>query len=60
VLANLGLSTQLAALGTCLALGRPDAYLWLVLGCGALVVCLALRRELAGRRSGTTAAGEAL
>jgi hypothetical protein len=60
VLANLGLSTQLAALGTCLALGRAEAYLWLVLGCGALVVCLALRRELAGRRSGTTAAGEAL
>jgi len=60
VLANLGLSTQLAALGLCLAAGSPEAYLWLVLGCGALVACLVLRREFVGRRPGTTAAGEAL
>ena len=36
IVANFGLSTQLAALGVCLALGRPAAYLWIVLGCGAL------------------------
>jgi archaetidylinositol phosphate synthase len=51
VLANLGLSTQLAALGVCLALGAPAAYLWLVLGCGLGVVALAARRELSLRRS---------
>ena len=50
VLANLGLSTQLAALGVCLALGRPAAYLWLVLGCGLGVAGLAARRERALRR----------
>lgn len=50
VLANFGLSTQLAALGVCLAVGRPAAYLWLVLGCGAAVVALAARRELTLRR----------
>jgi archaetidylinositol phosphate synthase len=46
VVANFGLSTQLAVLGLCLAVGRPPAYLWLVLGCGAAVVALAPRREL--------------
>jgi phosphatidylglycerophosphate synthase len=40
VLANLGLSTQLAALGLCLALDAPAAYLWIVLAC--LVVTGAL------------------
>ena len=60
MLANMGLSTQLAALGVCLALGRPQAYLWLVLACGAAVVGLAVRRELTARRPGTTAAREAL
>src|SRR4051794_19278578 len=44
VLANLGLSTQLAVLGVCLVAGRPQAYLWVAIGCGALVACLALRR----------------
>lgn len=50
VLANLGLSTQLAALGVCLALSAPEAYLWLVLGCLALLPFLQLRRELRVRR----------
>jgi len=49
VVAQLGLSTQLAALGGCLALGRPQAYLWLVLGCGLLLIPLALRRERLAR-----------
>ena len=35
ILANLGLSTQLALLGVCLVLGAPTAYLWLVLAGGA-------------------------
>ena len=49
VVAQLGLSTQLAALGACLVLDRPQAYLWIVLGCGALLVPLALRRERLAR-----------
>ncbi len=49
VLANFGLSTQLAALGLALALGRPAAYLWLVLACGASLVLLELRRALRAR-----------
>lgn len=49
VIANFGLSTQLAALGLCLALGWPAAYLWLVFGCGLAVVALAGRRELSLR-----------
>jgi hypothetical protein len=51
VLANVGLSTQLAALGVCLALSRPAAYLWLVLGCATAVVALAARRELSLRHA---------
>ncbi|MGH3001595.1 MAG: CDP-alcohol phosphatidyltransferase family protein [Gaiellaceae bacterium] len=50
-IANFGLSTQMAALGLCLAAGRPAAYPWLVLGCGAAVVALLARRELSLRRS---------
>jgi phosphatidylglycerophosphate synthase len=50
VVAQLGLSTQLAVLGVCLALGSPTAYLWLVLGCGAALVALAARRERLARR----------
>lgn len=49
VLANFGLSTQLAVLGLCLTLGQPTAYLWIVMGCGVALVPLALRRE---RRAG--------
>lgn len=52
VLANLGLSTQLLALGLCLAAGAPDAYLWLAVGCACLLPVLAVRRELVARRAG--------
>ena len=51
LIANFGLSTQLAALGLCLALGRPAVYLWFVLGCGLAIVALTGRRELLVRRA---------
>jgi archaetidylinositol phosphate synthase len=54
VLANLGLTTQLAALGVCLVLGAPSVYLWLVLGCLALTAVLHARAELRMRRSPST------
>ena len=54
VLANLGLTTQLAALGVCLVLGAPSVYLWLVLGCLALTAALHVRAELRDRRSRRT------
>ncbi|MGH2935366.1 MAG: CDP-alcohol phosphatidyltransferase family protein, partial [Gaiellaceae bacterium] len=44
-LANLGMSTQLAALGVCLVAGQPLAFAWLALAELAFVVMLALRRE---------------
>lgn len=47
-LANMGLTTQLAVLGLCLALGSPAAYLWIVLACLAAVVSLHLRAERFG------------
>jgi hypothetical protein len=50
VLANLGLSTQLAVLGLCLVLAAPEAYLWLALACVLIPVLLQLRRELVVRR----------
>lgn len=50
VLANLGLSTQLAALGVCLAAGAPDVYAWVAIGCAVALVPLAIRRELLLRR----------
>ena len=46
LLANMGMSTQLAAFGICVALGRPIAFVWLVVAELALVAVLALRREL--------------
>ena len=46
VLANLGLTTQLAALGVCLALGAPSVYLWIALGCLLVPVALHIRAEL--------------
>ena len=49
VVGQLGLSTQLAAVGLCLALGAPAAYLWLVLACGLALVPLAVRRERLAR-----------
>jgi archaetidylinositol phosphate synthase len=51
VLANFGLSTQLAVLGLFLLLGFPGAYLWLVLGCLSLLPLLQVRRELLARRA---------
>jgi phosphatidylglycerophosphate synthase len=51
VLANLGLSTQLAVLGACLVLEAPSVYLWLVLGCAALLPVLQVRRELIARKA---------
>jgi len=45
VLANLGLSTQLAAFGVLVALGRPLAFAWLALAELGLVAALAVRRE---------------
>jgi archaetidylinositol phosphate synthase len=50
VVANFGLSTQLAVLGICLGFGSPAAYCYVVLGCGAALVPLFLRRELRARR----------
>jgi archaetidylinositol phosphate synthase len=51
VLANLGLSTQLVALGACLVLGVPVLYLWLALGQVLLLTLLQLRRERPARRT---------
>jgi archaetidylinositol phosphate synthase len=51
VLANFGLSTQLAVLGVCLVAGRPSAYFWVVLACGVVVIPIALRREHLSRSS---------
>jgi phosphatidylglycerophosphate synthase len=51
ILANLGLSTQLAVLGILLVAGVPIAYLWIVLGCAALLPLVQLRREVAARRA---------
>ena len=50
VLANLGLSTQLAVLGVCLVLGEPSVYLALVVTGVALLPLLQLRRERIARR----------
>ncbi len=49
-LVNLGLSTQHLVLGVCLALGRPFAYVWLVLAQGVYLVLVILVR-LAVHRS---------
>jgi len=51
VLANLGLSTQLVVLGLCLLFDAPAVYLWLALGCLALLPVLQLRREYLARRA---------
>jgi archaetidylinositol phosphate synthase len=45
-LANLGMSTQLAAFGLCAALGHPLAFVWLLLGETVLLALLLARREL--------------
>ena len=46
MLANLGMSTQLAVFGLCIALGRPLAFAWIAIAELGLVALLALRREL--------------
>ena len=51
VLVNFGLSTQLAVLGLCLALGHPTAWLWVVVGCAATVPLLFARRDLRARKA---------
>jgi archaetidylinositol phosphate synthase len=51
VLANLGLSTQLAALGVCLVLGTPRVYLWLTFAAFALLPFLQIRREAVSLRA---------
>lgn len=53
VLANLGLTTQLAALGACLLLGVPVLYLWLAAGSLLALIPLQLRRERLVRRAVT-------
>jgi phosphatidylglycerophosphate synthase len=50
IVANFGLSTQLAVLGICLAAGSAQAYAWVTLGCVLALVPLALRRERLTRR----------
>ncbi len=49
ILANLGLSTQLAVLGVCLVLGAPSVYLGLAVAGVALLPLLQLRRERIAR-----------
>ncbi|MCS7005947.1 MAG: CDP-alcohol phosphatidyltransferase family protein [Thermoleophilia bacterium] len=49
ILANLGLSTQLAVLGLCLLAGEPVVYLWLVLVSLLLLPTLQARRERLAR-----------
>jgi phosphatidylglycerophosphate synthase len=49
VLANFGLSTQLAVLGLCLVLVTPTAYLWIAIACCLALVPLELRRERRAR-----------
>ena len=46
VLANLGLSTQLAVLGVYLVFGAPEVYLWLALGCMLVVGALLRPRRV--------------
>jgi phosphatidylglycerophosphate synthase len=50
VAANFGLSTQLAALGLCLALGRPAAYVGVLAACALVLAAVALRRDLIVRQ----------
>ena len=53
VLANMGMTPQLAAFGICVGLGRPLAFVWLTVGELAVVGVLALRRELVLRGFGS-------
>ncbi len=51
VLANFGLSTQLAVLSVCLVAARPDAYLWIPPICLLVAALLQLGRERRVRRA---------
>lgn len=51
VLANLGLTTQLAVLGVCLVLGAPTVYLWLAVASLVALAPLQLRRERLAERA---------
>ena len=48
-LANLGLTTQLFLLGVCLALGVPEAYLWIAIAGLVVLVPLQIRAERRAR-----------
>jgi archaetidylinositol phosphate synthase len=52
VLANLGMSTQLAALGLLLALGQPLAFVWLVLAEVAAIAVALLPARIPSQREG--------
>ena len=49
VLANLGMTPQLAAFGVCIGVGHPLAFVWVLAGEVVLVALLLLRRETLGR-----------
>jgi phosphatidylglycerophosphate synthase len=51
VLANLGLTTQLAVLGVCLVLDSPSVYLWFTLACLLVLGALHARAELRVRNA---------
>ena len=48
--ANSGLSTQLLALGICLAAGAPTVYLFVPFACLAALILLSVRREVVANR----------
>ncbi len=50
LLANLGMSTQLAAFGLLMALGHPLAFAWLALGQVAVIALALLPRRASGRQ----------
>jgi phosphatidylglycerophosphate synthase len=49
VTAQFEFSSQFLALGICLAIGRPELYLWFVVACGLSLIPLELRRERLAR-----------
>jgi len=56
VLANMGMTPQLAAFGVCIAVGHPLAFVWVLAGELVLVALLVLRRETL--RSGAVLQGQ--
>jgi hypothetical protein len=49
ILANMGMTPQLAAFGICIAAGHPLAFAWVLAGEVVLVALLVARRETLGR-----------